>query len=380
MSISRMKLLFAATVLALCNATVSLAQGAADKLDYKPAPYMFVGLQGGAQATFTDFKFSKLVTPTASVSFGAFFTPVVGARLHFNGLWNKSGIKSNGASDFTYNYKYITSNIDLLLNLTTSFGKADYYPWNVYLIGGVGLNYAWGADDLKNSAFSGEYAWRGNDNLSYNLRIGAMVDYNISKHWSVNLEVSANSLPDRYNCKIRMSDDWQMTAQLGIAYKFGFSKKVHTAPVVVAPVEEFVGDRSAETASAKLDVNKQEREKKVEPKEPEKVLESMKEDVFFSIASVEIRASEASKIKAVVKWLESHPTAVAIVTGHADAGTGNPTVNARYAKKRAEAVAKAIKDAGINSSRIKVDSKGDKEMPYGNNEKSRVAIVVANEK
>ena len=106
----------------------------------------------------------------------------------------------------------------------------------------------------------------------------------------------------------------------------------------------------------------------------------MKEDVFFSIASVEIRASEASKIKAVVKWLESHPTAVAIVTGHADAGTGNPTVNARYAKKRAEAVAKAIKDAGINSSRIKVDSKGDKEMPYGNNEKSRVAIVVANEK
>lgn len=380
MSISRMKLLFAATVLALCNATVSLAQGAADKLDYKPAPYMFVGLQGGAQATFTDFKFSKLVTPTASVSFGAFFTPVVGARLHFNGLWNKSGIKSNGASDFTYNYKYITSNIDLLLNLTTSFGKADYYPWNVYLIGGVGLNYAWGADDLKNSAFAGEYAWRGNDNLSYNLRIGAMVDYNISKHWSVNLEVSANSLPDRYNCKIRMSDDWQMTAQLGIAYKFGFSKKVHTAPVVVAPVEEFVGDRSAETASAKLDVNKQEREKKVEPKEPEKVLESMKEDVFFSIASVEIRASEASKIKAVVKWLESHPTAVAIVTGHADAGTGNPTVNARYAKKRAEAVAKAIKDAGINSSRIKVDSKGDKEMPYGNNEKSRVAIVVANEK
>ena len=378
MSILRMKLLCVGIVFSLCNSTISMAQSAADKLDYKPTPYMFVGLQGGAQATFTDFKFSKLITPTASVSFGAFFSPVIGARLHVNGVWNKGGIKSNGVSDFTYNYKYITTDLDLLVNLCTLFGKENYYPLNVYLIGGAGLNYAWGADDLKNSAFSNAYAWRGNNNLSHNLRLGAMVDYNLNKHWSVNFELSVNNLSDSYNCKRTMSDDWQLTAQVGIAYKFGFSRKVHTSPVVVAPVEEYVGDRSAETASATLDVNKQEREKKVEEKVVK--LETLKEDVFFSIASTEIRASEVAKIKAVIKWLEEHPTAVATITGHADAGTGNPTSNARYARERAKVVAKAIQDAGIDSSRIKVDSKGDKEMPYGDNEKSRVAIVIANEK
>lgn len=375
----QIKLLIAAIVLALCNSKVSMAQSAADKLDYKPTPYMFVGLQGGAQATFTDFNFSKLITPTASVSFGAFFTPVVGARLHVNGLWNKSGIKTDGESNFKYDYKYLTTDLDLLINLSTLIGKENYYPLNVYLIGGVGLNYAWGADDLKNSVFSNAYAWRGNNNLSHNLRLGAMVDYNLNKHWSVNFELSANNLSDRYNCKLSMSDDWQLTAQLGIAYKFGYSKKVHSSPIVVAPVEEYVGDRSAETASAKLDVNKQEREKKVEEKPVVKV-ETLKEDIFFNIASSEIRESEKSKIKAVVKWLQDHPTAVATISGHADAGTGNPTLNARYAKQRAEMVAKTIKDAGIDASRLKVESKGDKEMPYGDNEKSRVAIVVANEK
>lgn len=377
MSILRMKLLCVAIVFLLCNSTVCIAQSAAEKLDYKPTPYMFVGLQGGAQTTFTDFKFSKLITPTASISFGAFFSPVIGARLHVNGVWNKSGIKTNGESNFTYAYKYLTTDLDLLVNLSTLIGKDNYYPLNVYLIGGIGLNYAWDADDLKNSTFSNAYAWKGNNNMSHNLRLGAMIDYNLNKHWSVNLELSANNLSDRYNCKLRMSDDWQLTAQVGVAYKFGFSKKVHTSPVVVVPVEEYVGDRNAETASAKLDIDKQEREKE---EKPIVKLETLKEDVFFNIASAEIRPSEAAKIKAVVKWLEDHPKAVATITGHADAGTGNAQINARYARQRAEIVAKAIKDAGISDSRIKVESKGDKEMPYGDNEKSRVAIVLANEK
>lgn len=380
MSISRMKLLCISIVIALCNfSVVIMAQNAADRLDYNPVPYMFIGLQGGAQTTFTDYKFSKLITPTASVSFGAFFTPDFGARLHVNGLWNKSGIKSDDEYNFTYNYNYVTTDLDFLFNLNTLFGKANYYPLNVYLIGGVGLSYAWGADDLRNCTFSKAYAWRGNSNLGHNFRLGAMVDYNLNKHWSVNFELSANSHSDRFNCKNDKGNDWQLIAQVGIAYKFGYSKKVHSSPIVIAPIEEYVSDKSAETASAKLDVDKQKREKKVEEK-PVMKLETLKEDIFFNIASSEIRGSEKTKIKAVVKWLQEHPTAVATITGHADAGTGNPTSNARYARQRAEMVAKTIKEAGIDANRLKVDSKGDKELPYGDNEKSRVAIVVANEK
>ncbi|MBR3066482.1 MAG: outer membrane beta-barrel protein, partial [Prevotella sp.] len=229
----KFKQLTAIAALALAVCTNAFAQKA-ETLDYKPAPYMFVGLQAGGQTTFTNYDQLKLITPTASVSFGAFFTPVVGARLHVNGIFNKGGINPGG---FTYDYNYATTDLDLMLNLCTMFGRQDYYPLNVYLIGGIGLNYAWNNDDLLGSTYYMPFAWKDN-RLSHNARVGAMLDYNIAKHWSVNLEVNANSLSDRYNSKVCAKDDWQLTAQIGVMYKFGFKKKTITAPVAVTPVQE----------------------------------------------------------------------------------------------------------------------------------------------
>ena len=224
------KFLAAATVmLGLCVS--AMAENTSDDgLDYKPAPYMFVGLQGGAQTTFSkNYNNLNLITPTASVSFGAFFTPVVGARLHVNGLWNKGGYDENGL-DFKYDYKYITTNLDVMINLVNLFAKRDYSKWNVYLITGFGLNTAWDNGDAYACKQELPLAYN-NTRFSHNIRIGSMLDYNIAKHWSVNLEVSANSLSDRYNSKLSNHDDWQLTAQLGVAYKFGYKKK----PVVKEP-------------------------------------------------------------------------------------------------------------------------------------------------
>ena len=95
-------------------------------------PYAFIGLQGGGQTTFTDFNNFKLITPTASVYFGMQFTPVFGARLHANGLWNKGGVK---ALDRKYSYNYETTSLDAMVNLVNLFAKGDYHAWNVYLIG-----------------------------------------------------------------------------------------------------------------------------------------------------------------------------------------------------------------------------------------------------
>lgn len=193
----------------------------AGETDYAPAPYLFLGLQGGVQTTFTNFDQKKLLTPTVSGSFGAFFTPVVGARIQANGMWNKGGIKP----DFKYDYNYVTTNVDLLVNLVTLFGRKDYYPLNLYLIGGVGLNVAWDNKDLTGSAYAPALPdiWEKN-NISHNARLGLMLDYNISRHLSMNLEVSGNALNDNYNSKTSSNDDRQVTAQLGVAYKFGYKK------------------------------------------------------------------------------------------------------------------------------------------------------------
>ena len=129
--------------LVVLGASFSAKAQKAEK-DYEPYPHWFIGLQGGVQDTFNpEFNNWKTFTPTASLSFGRWFIPEVGARLHLNGIWNKSGVNYlNGAEDGHYNYNYITPNADVLVNLCNLFGKKDYYPVNVLFIMGLGANYA----------------------------------------------------------------------------------------------------------------------------------------------------------------------------------------------------------------------------------------------
>ena len=82
--------------------------------------YSYVEAQGGVQLTATDAKMDKLITPTAALSFGHYFSPVVGARLHVNAWQAKSGFDD---IDKYYTWKYITPDLDLMLNLSNLFGK-----------------------------------------------------------------------------------------------------------------------------------------------------------------------------------------------------------------------------------------------------------------
>ena len=216
---NRIKNLCVAALMMLGIIATASAQTSQKTLSY---PQLFVGVQGGGQTTLTDYNNWKLVTPTASFSIGSFFTPVVGARLHFNGLWNKGGYVSD-TEDFKYDYKYLTSDIDLMLNLVTLFGKKDYYPLNLYLRGGIGLNCAWDNGDAYANKDKLLLAYEKN-RLSHNARLGAMLDLNVSKHVSINLEVSANNLNDHFNSKKSDKGDWQVMAQLGFAYKFAGKK------------------------------------------------------------------------------------------------------------------------------------------------------------
>jgi len=360
---------YAMLFMALCVSLTNSAQTEDDGLDYKPYPHMFIGLQGGMQTTLTNYSQADIITGTASASFGGMFTRAFGARLHVNGAWNKGGL-SLPEKDYRYDYNYITTDIDLMVNVLGFIPSLKYSPWSVFAITGIGLNTAWNNDDASsiNNTLGANVltdAWTGTK-FSHNLRVGLMVDYKISKHWSINIEADANSLSDRFNSKRSDCDDWQITAQVGFAYRFGYKKRTYTEPVVVASIEEYQEDRDADVVTdAPV----------VQPKK----LEQMQKDIFFRIGKIEVDENERGKIDDIIAWLKSHPTATVSVTGHADAGTGNAEKNAKYARGRAENVAKLISESGIDTSRITVDSKGDTVMPYGDNERSRVAIVVAEE-
>ena len=84
-----------------------------------------------------------------------------------------------------------------------------------------------------------------------------------------------------------------------------------------------------------------------------------------------------TKVFEVAIFLNQHPNAKVMVTGYADKGTGNPTINARLGKQRAKAVRDAlVRICDIDPSRIITDSKGDTEQPFAENDKNRVTVCI----
>jgi len=350
------KLFFAAAVSMLMAGAVQAQEGVKS--------FSFVEAQGGVQLTSTDAKMDKLITPTAALSFGHYFTPVVGARLHVNAWESKSGY-----NDQFYKWKYVTPDLDLLLNLSNIFSKKQVHALNVILLGGVGLNYAWDNDDLKGlnlPANTTPLAWDKN-RLSHNLRAGLRVETNQAKRLGLSLEVNANSLSDRFNSKTNNSDDWMFTAMLGLSFRFN---QKSAAPKYITKMVEIVDTIEVDEPYVTKEIVK--RPKEVKEKK------NMNEAIFFKIAQSDAdkAAGVDEAIKKVADLMKTSDDAVFTVTGYADKGTGTPKINAKYAKLRAEDVTKKLVDEhGIDASRIKTDSKGDTVQPFEENDKNRCVII-----
>lgn len=356
---AKFKFLCMAAALMFGCGQAALAQDTATEKNYKSYPHMFFGLHGGGQFTLSDYKVSKLITPMYGVSFGGYFTPVVGTRLHVSGYQNKGGVD---AINETYEYKYVTSDLDLMLNLTNLFSKRDDNVFNVVLFGGIGLNYAWDNDDLLALNNAGKInfsqAWD-KDLLSHNARVGMLFDLNLAKHFGLNLEVAANSLSDKYNSQIKSRDDWQFTASLGLIFKFGFKdKKVQPAPVV-EEVWETRKDTVWYDDITYKDVP---------------VQEKLESQIYYKISMAEPQPQ--AKINEIVEFIKNHKNCKITVTSYADKGTGNPKINMKYSEERTKNVVDALVKAGVDKNIITAESKGDTVQPFAENDKNRVSITV----
>lgn len=88
----------------LCSST--RAENTAKESPHRQtAPYMFAGIQGGLQTTFSKgYSNARLITPSASFCFGAFFTPVMGAVCTLTGSGTREGMtRTDSTSDTSIN-------------------------------------------------------------------------------------------------------------------------------------------------------------------------------------------------------------------------------------------------------------------------------------
>ena len=370
---------FTAALLALCS-TAAMAQATyTDKEgnEYQFKKHAFLDLQGGAQYTLGEAKFGDLISPNVQIGLGYQFSPVFGMRLQANGWQSKGGwngfLPAGEKEAFTafYKYKYVAPGLDFMFNLSNLFcGWNPNRVFNVTAFIGGGANIAWDngeANEIGSTLsslekYNLENLWDGTKVRPFG-RAGLDLEFKVSKSVSIMIEGNANITTDKYNSKNADNPDWYFNALAGLRINLGKSH-TKTEPVkevpAPRPVEEYV---------------------KPEPKPApveEKKVEEIRRDVFFVINSNKIRESEDAKIKEVVDYLNQYPEAKVVVTGYADAGTGNDRINDAISAKRAAAVVKALKEKyGIEESRITEDSKGARVQPFSENDKNRVSIMVA---
>lgn len=380
---TKLTILMAAIAFFGCQALFAQeCTGECQELGYRPYPHGFIQLQGGVGTTLTDVECLKLLSPTASIGAGAWFGPSVGARLHVNAWESKGGFKTAG-DPLKYKYNYVNTNADLMLNVLNLFSEKKYHKFNVILIGGIGLNYAWKNDEfhqLLNTytpTVDISNAWGEGTSrkhlLSHNIRAGLLFDFNIAKHWGVGIEVDANSLDDRFNSKFTDSDDWMITAQLGITYKFGFKAPHEKKQEPVKPVQVVQPTPVVPTQAVRT-VEPVKAPEPVRAPEPAKVVEEPYKDVlFYAIRDSEI--DPESIISAAAAWCKKYPNKTITVSGYADKGTGNAKLNMMYSQQRTNKVVDMLKKKGVPASQIKSASYGDTVQPYSENDKNRCVII-----
>ena len=364
---------------------VSASAQEADKTVNVFTPHWYAQAQIGGQYTLGEIGFGKLLSPNAQVGVGYNFNQVVGARLSLNTWQSKAGQKvvSDGAST-TYKWKwnYIAPMVDATFNLTNLF--CEYNPdrlVEVGVFGGIGANIAWGNDEaadaqaaiLKNEAATEalkygatplENLWDGTK-TRFVARVGANVDFRVSDRVKLGVELSANTLSDKYNSKKAGNPDLYFNALVGVKVALG---ETHTTKVIPAPkpVEKIIERIIEKPAPAPA------------PKVESKVVEeNFRRDIFFPIGNSNIAKSQLTKIAEIVEYMKENPDAKITLTGYADKGTGSAAFNDKIAARRAQTVYNTLAAKGVAKSRMIKESKGSRVQPFEENDMNRVTICIA---
>lgn len=367
------------------------------RTDYIFEPHWYATVQPiGGQYTLGELEFSKLLSWNVQAAVGYDFTPYIGARLSVNAWRSKAGTEAmksfDGATQFwpdiEWDWKYVSPMADLTVNLTNMImgNYNPYRPFQLSAFVGVGANIAWGndkANDLYNAQMAAaaagnltflpgfepfRYLWDGTK-THLNFHFGAIGDIRLNDRFSINLELQANTLSDRYNSKRAENSDWYFNALAGVKINLG---KTYHSEVIYEP-------------APRIEYREKIVKEVVEVPAPcpdqtgnlDEVVEPLRRDIFFTINKYNIKDGEQQKINEVVAYLNEHPTAKVTVTGYADKGTGTAAINKRLGMNRSKVVVDKLVSMGVDRSRIIADSKGDTEQPFAENDKNRVTICIA---
>ena len=310
-----------------------------------------------------SFKFSKLTKDYRtnlgfSIALGKWFTPGLGLRTKFNGVWGHSIISEDKSLNAS---KYWTLQEQALFNLSNMLmGYNEQRVWNFipYAGGGVGRNMSYGC-----------YALGFSVGLLNTFRISQKVAFNFDINYG-SYEPSFDGFSAGGDSKLSLKGrDRAINVELGLTYRLGKSTWKSTPDIdamqalsqsEIDALNAQLADLMAENERLGEELANAEQQAAPAPQEPVTMTKVVAApvSVFFNLNKAVISSQRDLQNVAALVAVAKEQGAKLVVTGYADSQTGSAERNRQLSEQRAEAVVAELLKMGVSRDQIETVAAG----------------------
>ena len=310
-----------------------------------------------------SFKFSKLTKDYRtnlgfSIALGKWFTPGLGLRTKFNGVWGRSVISEDKSLNAS---KCWTLQEQALFNLSNMLmGYNEQRVWNFipYAGGGVGRNMSYGC-----------YALGFSVGLLNTFRISQKVAFNFDINYG-SYEPSFDGFSAGGDSKLSLKGrDRAINVELGLTYRLGKSTWKSTPDIdamqalsqsEIDALNAQLADLMAENERLGEELANAEQQAAPAPQEPVTMTKVVAApvSVFFNLNKAVISSQRDLQNVAALVAVAKEQGAKLVVTGYADSQTGSAERNRQLSEQRAEAVVAELLKMGVSRDQIETVAAG----------------------
>lgn len=287
--------------------------------------------------------------PGFSLAVGKWFTPGLGLRTKFSGVWGRTVTDETKHSN-----KFWTLNENILFNLSNMlYGYNPTRVWNFVPFLGAGIN---------RNCTSNFY--------SMNLSAGILNTFRVSNRVGINFELGWNYAEGDFDGadaatvnRIWEGKDNKLYAEVGLTFNLGKGTWSKTPDVdaikalsqsQIDALNAQLNDANTENARLKSLLA----EKKDAPTPVVKNYSNTPLSVFFNINKADIASTkDLVNIQSLADYAKANNSNL-VVTGYADSATGSADYNQGLSERRAESVANELVKMGVNRDQIATEGKG----------------------
>lgn len=312
-----------------------------------------------------------------SVAVGKWFTPGIGLRTKFNGVWGRTvpGVKDDYKDKEANANKYWTLNEEVLFNLSNLL--CGYNPnrvWNFipYAGAGVGRNMSYNC-----------YAMDLTGGILNTFRLSNRVAINLDINWLTGVKDLDGVSEAREKTRGFSNYDNILNVEVGLTYNLGKAtwNKTPDVEAIKALSQGQIDALNAQIADAQAE-NAKLKKMLAEKKDETPVVKTVKEvitapvSVFFNISKSKIASrKDLQDVKELANIAKENNSKI-VVTGYADSKTGSSSFNKGLSQRRADTVANELVKMGISRDNIETVAAGGVNTltPVSYNRRATVAI------